>query len=219
MQTKRLNVFGRTLRLEREMDEFLDRVSEAGIIFKKGVASYLEGGISAEFEILIEKISDLESRGDEIRREVEYELYERTLIPDLRADVLSLLESIDILLNDYEENMYRFLEEIPDIPEQFAGDFIKLAEATVACVECCVLAARAFFRDLNAVGNYTHKVLFHESEADDLSSESIRRIFRSDLDLSHKCHLRYFLDEIDAVADRAEDIADDLTIFVVKRQI
>ena len=86
-------------------------------------------------------------------------------------------------------------------------------------VESLVLASRAFFRNIAAVSDHMHKVMFYEKEADKVSTKLKRAIFASDLPLSHKVHLRDFVEHIDNVADRAEDVADRLTIYAIKRTV
>ena len=76
--------------LENKIDEFLDRISEAGLIYKKAIHVFLEHGVTEDFVTHAEQIGHIESRADELRREIETGLYEQNLIPDLRADVLSL---------------------------------------------------------------------------------------------------------------------------------
>ena len=46
-----------------------------------------------------------------------------------------------------------------------------------------------------------------------------REIFASDEDLSRKIHLRYFALNIDLVSDTAEDVADRLNIYTIKRMV
>lgn len=217
--SKNLTVFKKASRLESQMDEFLDRISEAGLIFRQTVQVYLEEGESEEFGAMVERIDALETRCDSLRRDIETELFERTLIPDLRADVLALLEDIDDAMDLYEDNAKRFADEIPDIPEAYHRDFSDLVDAVVECMEAAVLAARAFFRNIEAVRDHVHKVSFFETEADHVSARTIRKIFRSDLPLERKMHLRYFVSRIDDIADRAEDMADFLAIYTIKRRI
>jgi uncharacterized protein Yka (UPF0111/DUF47 family) len=38
------------------------------------------------------------------------------------------------------------------------------------------------------------------------------------MELALKLHLREFVDRIDSIADHAEDVADRLTIYAIKRQ-
>ena len=89
----------------------------------------------------------------------------------------------------------------------------------VEAVEAVTQASRAFFRNIDAVGDHNHKVMFYEKEADKKSTKLKRKIFLSNIDLAHKTHLRHFVENIDSVADWAEDVADRLTIYVIKRTI
>jgi uncharacterized protein (UPF0335 family) len=45
-----------------------------------------------------------------------------------------------------------------------------------------------------------------------------RAVFASDLELAHKTQLRYFVERVDELANEAEDIADYLAIYTIKRQ-
>jgi uncharacterized protein len=213
------NWLGRTRALESQIDEFLDKVSEAGLVFRRAFKVYLEQGACEEFEAFLQQEMQIERRDDDLRRTIETELYARTLIPDFRGDVLSLLEDIDNLVNIYEANLFRFSIERPQIPPEYGKDFMDLTETVVTCVESVVLAARAFFRDIETVRDHNAKVMFYEKEADKLSTKLSRAVFSSKLDLAHKTQLRYFIERIDELANEAEDIADYLAIYSIKRRV
>ncbi len=101
-------IFKRTSELENQIDEFLDVVVETGLIFKHAINVYLEQGPCEDFEAFLLRAEAIEARGDNLRREIEIKLYAQTLIPDLRGDVLSLLENVDNIVNIYEANLFRF---------------------------------------------------------------------------------------------------------------
>ena len=92
-----------------------------------------------------------------------------------------------------------------------------LASASVRSVDHLVLAAHAFFRNPHGVSDSIHKVIFFEKEADKISTTLKRAIFQSDLEIAQKIHLKSFVEYIDNVADRAEDVADRLSIYAIKR--
>lgn len=217
--SRKTALFGRTRALERQIEEFLDSVSEAGLLFLRALKIYMTDGVSEEFDETLRDVAETESRADELRRSVEAQLYEQTLIPDLRADVLSLLEHMDRLTGIFQNNCYRFSIEKPDIPEHFKRDFISLGETAVICSDSLVMAARAFFRNIEAVPDHNHKVMFFEKEADKVSTKLKRAIFDSDLPLPNKTHLRYFVENIDNIADSSEDVADRLAIYTIKRTV
>ena len=217
--SRKTALFGRTRALERQIEEFLDSVSEAGLLFLRALRIYMTDGVSSEFTETLEDVAATESRADELRRSVEAQLYEQTLIPDLRADVLSLLEHMDRLTGIFQNNCYRFSIEKPDIPEHFKRDFIALGETAVTCSDSLVMAARAFFRNIEAVRDHNHKVIFYETEADKICTKLKTAIFSSDLPLERKLHLRYFTERVDEAANAAEDVADELAIFTIKRSL
>lgn len=212
-------LFSRTSIIEAQIDEFLDKITECGLVFQQAMGSYYESGYLEEFNTYLEQGSALESRGDSLRRVIEADLYTRTLIPDLRGDVLRLLEDMDNLMNIYEADLYRFSIQRPEIPKEYRKDFLEITQTVIASVESVVLAARAFFRDIQAVRDHINKVMFYEKQADRISTRVQRAIFGSDLPLERKRHLSYFVDRIDELANEAEDIADSLAIYAIKRQI
>jgi predicted phosphate transport protein (TIGR00153 family) len=218
-QKKVSHLFSSTRSLEVQIDEFLDKVSEAGMVFGRAIGVYLNQGASEEFNSFLNQAADIERRGDELRRTIESELYVRTLIPDLRADVLALLEGMDHLVNVYEGDMFRLSIQSPDIPPEFHSGYIELTETVVNCVDSVVLAARAFFRDIETVRDHSSKTIFLETEADKISTKLQRAIFGSELPLERKMHLRYFVERIDELANSAEDVADALQIYTIKRRV
>ena len=86
-----LSPFRRTKALETEIDSFLDKLSESGLLFKRALQIYLADGASAEFDEKLQAVNRLESEADKLRRSIETQLYTQTLIPESRGDVLGLL--------------------------------------------------------------------------------------------------------------------------------
>jgi len=209
--------FRRTRALESEIDAFLDKLSQSGMLFKRAVQIYLNEGVSAEFDQKLQAVNRLESEADHLRRSIVTQLYTQTLIPESRGDVLGLLENLDSLINIEEGTLWSFSIERPEIPPEFHGDFAVLCDQAVNAAESIVLASRAFFRNIEAVADHMHKVMFYEKEADKVSSKLKRAIFDTDLPLYRKAHLRNFVEHIDNVADRSEDVADRLSVYTIKR--
>ena len=212
------HLFSGTRALENQIDEFLDKVTEAGFVFEKAVATYLAEGVNGAYDSFLDQEQEIESREDALRRSIESELFARTLIPDLRADVMTLLEDTDGIVNMFEANLFRISIQQPEIPAEFHPGFRDLVETVIRCVESAVLAARAFFRDMNSVRDHAARTIFLESEADKLSTRLQRSVFSSDLPLERKIHLRYFIERIDDIANEAEDLADSLQIYTIKRR-
>jgi predicted phosphate transport protein (TIGR00153 family) len=212
-------LFRRTRALESEIDEFLDKISQSSLLFKHAVLIYPAHGCSDDFCQKLRQVNEWESDADHLRRNIEKQLYAQTLIPESRGDVLGLLENMDSVINHFEGTLWGFSIETPEVPEEFRDGFETLTNMVVEAVDALVLASRAFFRNIDAVGDHNHKVMFYEKEADKVSSKLKREIFGSTLPLSHKMHLRSFVEHIDEVADHSEDVADRLAIYAIKRSI
>jgi predicted phosphate transport protein (TIGR00153 family) len=203
----------------RKMDDFLDQVSEAGMLFRHGVDAYLKGN-RPSFAKKIEDIADVEHVGDALRRDLEEQLYTQTLIPDSRGDVLELLENMDGLLDRFKGALWRFEIEQPDIYPELHDDIRELAACVVESVEAMVRSTRAFFKDISTVADHLHKVSHWESQSDKVSTRIQSRVFREEeRDLSYRMQLRDFIRHVDKIADRAEDVADKLRIYVIKRSL
>jgi predicted phosphate transport protein (TIGR00153 family) len=212
-----ISLFGRTKQLESEIGGFLDVLGDANLAFKQALSLFLQESKSQRFTEKLHQVADLETRGDELRRKILTNMYAETLMPDARGDILKLLESLDDIINKFEETLWYFETEVPDIPEGFHAAYQELADLSCAAVEALVLASRAFFRDAPAVKDHMHKVLYYEKESDEVVTKLRGGIFASDLPLSNKIHLRFFAERIVWIADTAEDIADELSIYAIKR--
>ena len=217
--TSSIRLFGRTKALESEIDEFMDKLSESAIVFESAIAVYLSAGASDEFESKLLQVNSLESEADKLRRSIERQLYEHTLIPESRGDVLGLVENLDNIINSLEGTLWNFSIETPEIPKHLHENYLALTKTSVQAVEQLVMASRSFFNNLDDSANYTHKVMFYEKETDKISTRLKRAIFAEDLDLAHKAHLRNFVEYIDNIADSSEDVADRLAIYIIKRTV
>ena len=213
------SILKKKIGIENQVDEFLDLVSESGLIFQAAIAAYLKRDTDA-FLKKIEQISKAEHRGDSLTRTLEERLYLQTLIPDSRGDVLELLESMDSLLDQFKGGLWQFEIERPEIWPEFHDAFNELVGYVVESVEAVVLSARAFFKNIAAVADHMHKVSYWETESDKVASNLQRAIFkREDMRMSHRLQIRDFVRRIDNIADESEDVADRLAIYVIKRSL
>ncbi len=214
-----ISILKRKVGIEKQMDDFLDQVSESGLLFKQGAEAYLKGNNEA-FEKKLEQISDTEHKGDALRRSLEEQLYTKTLIPESRGDVLELLENMDSLLDRFKGALWQFDIERPEINPEYHEDFKELINYVVEAVEAIVRSCRAFFKEIDTVADHMHKVIYWETESDKISTRVQRAIFRNEeLALCHRTQLRDFVRNIDNIADWAEDVADRLSIYVIKRSL
>lgn len=128
MSGVRFSLFPKTKELDSKINEFLNNVSEAGILYGKIISIYLEEGYTEDFANRILEVKRYEGRNDKLRREIEKNMYLNTLIPESRSDVKLLLEEVDELLNMFERQLFDFSVEKPEIEEDLKSMFRELAE-------------------------------------------------------------------------------------------
>ena len=187
--------------------------------FKKAIRIYLKEKRSDDYKKINKQIKQIEHDADNLRRDIEAKLYTQNLIPDLRADVLNLVENLDKVINKFDEVVYEFYIEQPDIPEEYHMRFKEICDLSSECAENLSIASRAFFRDFSSVRDFSQKVYFIEHESDVSSGHLKQAIFDSELPLANKLQLNNLTSEIAEIADIAEDCVDELLIFTIKRDI
>lgn len=213
-----ISIFKSTNEIIGHIEEFLTMVDQSSLVYKKGVRYYLQGD-RENFVKSMDQVDEMEGRADDLRRSIEDSLYRKSLLPELRSDVLQLLEKLDDLIDTAKENLMQFDVESPLIPEAIHEAFIDLTKTSAKSVESVVLSSRTFFRDPLSVKDLLHRVYFYEKEADQISNKIKKTVYKeiSDLDLSQKNHIRHFVDKTEHISDVAESIADVLAILSIRR--
>ncbi|MGC3978155.1 MAG: DUF47 family protein [Paludibacteraceae bacterium] len=200
------------------INKFLDCVDQSLLLFKEGVKNYLYDNIES-FNNNIISLANAEIESDKLRREIEKTLFLQPLMPQIRGDIMSLMEEMDNIIDFSKKNLFQFDVEIPHIPTDLIPDFMRLTQVSVSAAESTVPAAKSYFIDPMSVNEKVHRVYFYEKETDLLADSVRRKIFRemTDLKLSEKFHLRYFTLHIENISDAAEKVADLLSIMAIKR--
>ena len=200
------------------IDGFFNCVDQSLLLFKEGVKNYLYKN-TENFNNNLQSLANQETESDSIRRKIENTLYTQSLMPQLRGDILRLLEEMDNLIDLSKKNLFQFDVESPLIPQELAQDFIKLTQISVSAAESVIPAAKSYFNEPASVTERIHRVYFYEKETDVFADVLRRKIFHEmpSLKLSEKFHLRYFTLHIENISDTAEKVADLLTIMAIKR--
>ena len=219
MFNMKISMFSETRELEQRIDEMHDQVLESALYFKEAFEIYLKENRSENYRRASKKIKIIEGKADDLRREIESKLYIQNLIPDLRADVLQMVENIDKVINEFDEVAHKFYIERPEIPSELQDKFRLLVRQVCDCAENMAIASRAFFRDFATVRDYSKKVYFLEHESDKTWASLKQNVFDSEMELAHKIQLSTLIGEVADIADRAEDCIDAVLIFTIKRDI
>ncbi len=214
----KFRLFKETKKLEDRVDRFFLLLSEASVIYRLAVRTYLRESVSEEFTAKLNHVHEIEIEADVLRRAIEKDIYSEMLIPDARGDVLGLIETSDEIFSLFSRSLWAFSNEKPQIIVDLMPEYRRLTNMVVKAVDELASGCQVFFRSPHLVSTHTSKVILFEKEADTLSKSLKTQIFTNDLELQEKLHLREFVDFIGVIADRSEDVSDRLTIYALKRQ-
>ena len=214
-----MELFHKTKLLESKINTFLDNIIQGGEVLTLAFQCYLEKGATPKFLQLKEKVSALEAENDSLRRGLENQLYAQLLLPDMRSDILALVEGCDKIINKYETDLILMSVEQPKIPSKIQKEIAHLVSTNIQCVACLVesvktaLAGKPVSTGIRSVSELEHQV--------DLQAVDLKRcVFQElKLPLAQQMQLKEFIYSIEKISDMAEDLADLLSIFVVKHAV
>lgn len=213
------NLFRKTKELENKITSFLLNIIQAGVLYNQAMNVYIQEGCVQKFLSLRKQVSKLESENDAYRREIENDLYAHMLLPDMRSDILKLLEGCDKIINKYESNLLVMSVEKPTLIPTINKNLPQLIEVDLECVSALIAGVKGFF-DGQDILLYTLRAYQYEHTVDKQAFHIKGQIFENNtITLAHKLQLKEFIYNIEKISDIAEDVADVLKIMAVKHAI
>ena len=210
----------RNKELEMEIDHYLNALQKGANTFLEGVKSYLRGE-EKQFKDYIKMITELEKEADEHLVNIKYVLFRYNLIPDLSADILELMDSMDDITDISKEVLLDFQVIQPNINQFLVDDFGHIAKKSKRACETLIKAVRIYLTEFKTIEDYVTKVNLFESEADTILHGLKMKIFNkeNEIELARKLMLQDFAIAVAKPSDLAEKIAAKLSVFRFKRSI
>jgi predicted phosphate transport protein (TIGR00153 family) len=211
-------VFTRTTKnLILKIDEFFDNIEIGLLVFREAIRAYLEKDMEA-FERHLQKVDSLENIADRLQREIGNEMITHSILPQHRAEVSTLIDHLDEIIDALKSTLNEISIEVPEIPQSLNKNIISLTETSVSSAEELIPAARAYFKAPYTVREKLLKVYYFETETDKISFMTKKVIFQEmkELDLARKAHLRYIIHHIENISDVAQKAADLLAGMAIK---
>ena len=125
-------VFTRTTKnLILKIDEFFDNIDLGLLVFREGIRAYLDKDMEA-FERHLQKVDSLESNADKLQRSIENEMITHSILPQHRAEVSTLIDQLDEIIDAVKSTLNEISIEIPEIPASLNKNIISLTETSVS---------------------------------------------------------------------------------------
>jgi predicted phosphate transport protein (TIGR00153 family) len=171
-----------------------------------------------ENEGRVDLVHQAESKADDLRRQVEFELYERALIPESRGDVLGLLETLDNSPSAFQSLCEQVYYQKIVFPEAFRERFLRLLEINLKSYQLVREAVLGMFYGQD-VRQLCMQIDSTESESDRSERALIRDIFSMDGDKADKILMKEIVVNAGNISDSSESVKDRLVLAIVKRKI
>lgn len=200
------------------IEKHADKMEECLSTAIKTIQAYLEYNLDAA-KTLARQTDKIESDADLIRHEIRDKLYYGAYMPLIREDIYKLVECIDMVANSAEKCCDFFLNQRPVIPDFLKPEYLEAVKESLGVSAPLKHALLCYLKGLCPIEvsrQHSREIGFLESKVDQIEWDITKKIFSSDLDYSHKIHLRLCLDTIVEVSDIAEDAADRLELVTLK---
>ena len=200
------------------LDDFFQIIDSGTLCFDEGIKHFLSGNIDG-FHQKLDLGRSLERQADSLLKQIEYDLYKYSLLPELRSDVMRLIQRVDDIMDTMKEVLVQFDVERPHVPSVLHASLLQLSGYCMQAARESNKAASIFFRKSEDVRTHIDNAIDYERKADDLAENIKRKVFHEldELSLPEKFHLRYFTLHIESVSDIAKSIAYTLNLMLVKQ--
>lgn len=193
-----------------------EKVEETLLQLRVFIEEYMKNpdGVSGVYQ----RVCELESEADRLRRETEKKIHEGAFLPNFRADLAELIELVDKVANKAEYIADLFSLQKPWIPEELKGYMLKQLEISLKAFRTLRKAIENLFEDLGKVESCVLEVEKFEHEEDMVEREALKKLFEMEIERCEKIELKEVIRSIGDIADRAEDASDRILIIVAKRR-
>jgi predicted phosphate transport protein (TIGR00153 family) len=213
-------LFKKQKEVENLIAEYVRSVEIAQEMFLDSMENYFQTGTcSPTFEALSAETHKTESRTDDILEKIVRLLHEKALVPDLRGDILTLLDTLDEIPDQFDRILSNICNQKIVLPESLVLDFKELLAVSL---EACTLTMESV-RSILGRGERTARLLFRtdqlESQGDHIEKRIIVRIFDSNWDPLKKILLRDLTQKMGDIADSAVQVCRQVNLIVTKRRV
>jgi uncharacterized protein len=205
------------------LQKHADKVRECARLFKEAAVCHI-GEDCQEFEMLTEKVSQLEHEADEIKRNIRSHLPRGVLMPVDKFQFQSYLREQDKVLDQVEEALFWLSFRPRSIPAEVSEDIHKLIESVIPPIELLsdlVALATKYFRHRsletrNQIKSLIREIRVYEGKADDIERELKFRFFSVLKDPMEVFHLVRLVEIVGDIADHAQNASDRMRAMIAR---
>jgi len=202
------------------MRNYVNSIEIAQENFLHAMETYFDTGkCCPDFEFLVAETHKAESKSDDIQQKISLLLFEKALIPEFRGDILTLLETIDDIPDQFDRVLYNIQTQKIEMQNTIKLDFKELVTVSLESCTLTMGCVKELFKRQSDPGKILSKVDQLESHGDHIERRIIIHIFDSDWDPLQKILLRDLAFMLGDIADHAVHVCRQINLITIKRRV
>jgi len=211
--------FAKNKQLLVRLNEYIKVTEDTVKLFAEAMTYLLDNSMDEHFSVTAAKVSKLESDADDIRRQIELEMYQKSLLPETRKDLLMIIENIDRIPTRSETILNMFLTQKTVIIDQVKAPMKELVALSLETYAHTVEAVNDCFGKMEKVNELNRLVDNNESVGDGLERKMISTIFDAEIETAEKILQKEFVLQLGSICDMCETTLDLVVICAIKRSV
>lgn len=210
-------LFKKQQQIEKLIFSYIENFRKTKKLFSDAFAVCNSNPFCNDFDFLTSQTHKYESRGDDIRDEINRLMYGKALLPESREDIMRLLESMDKILGHFETILHMIKGEQIVIPN---FTMPKIQELFTSSLESCDLMLEqvdALFSTQQGIRELVAKIDLLESRCDHIERGLINAVFVSKLNLARKIQTKEVILLIGNISDQVDRVSKRVNIISMKR--
>ncbi|HCE42920.1 MAG TPA: hypothetical protein DET40_05185 [Lentisphaeria bacterium] len=212
-------LFKKNKDLLEQYTKYLELCAETLDIFRKAIAYSFENGLNEHFEVLAGKVHAMESDADDIRRQIERTMYEQSLLPESREDLLDIIERIDMVPNCADHLATLMTLQRTPINPALKSEIMELLDLAIESFKYTKEAAVDCFLKMEKVKGLKILIDNNESLGDKLEHKMIRTVFAENTGTGEKIIQKDMINQVGEICNLCEHVMDRIVICSIKRQL
>lgn len=192
-------------------------------LFEEALVAHLKGDYST-FEGLTDKVAELESKADAIKRNIRGHMPKGVLMPVDKFQFFMYLREQDKVLDSIEEALYWLSYLSVKLKKELEEDFLFMVRLTKSAVVLILpmmdLAVEYFKTGLREPRSKLKSIIRDirqlEHEVDQVERELLREIFHSGAEPVHVYHMARLVETIGSITDHAQNASDMMRAMIAE---
>jgi predicted phosphate transport protein (TIGR00153 family) len=210
---------GRNKQVQEDVATYLSIARKCGAVFAESIEHVLTNGIDEHFSVLVKQVHQAESNADDVRHKIAISLYEKSLLPESRGDLLTMLETMDRVPNKMEGVVRQVEIQKLILPNFLHNDLRETTRISIETFNILIEAVEQVFNQSRGLQDNLLTIDDNESLCDDLQQKMIRDIFEQEDDTGNKILLKDLVDTLASITDLCENVSNYVTIFHIKHSV